>query len=163
MPHELERIERISEIQSAIGKALWQIQAFEDTLAHLIAIVFKIPPRTSLEQAEAILDNVRSNTLGRLIKETKKAVEFDDSFEVFMLKFLEERNWLVHKSRRTHTEFLDKKQVFIDLRYRINRLADDAKEFNEFFAGVIKSWVQGRGISETKLQELYREFTDVWR
>ena len=77
MTSELEQSQRLTELQSCLGKALWQIQAFEDTLAHLIAVVLKMPARASLEKAEAILEKVQGNTLGRLISETKKVIHFD--------------------------------------------------------------------------------------
>lgn len=143
--------------------ALWQIQAFEDTLAFLIALVLKIPPRVSLEEVEAIIDNVRLGTLGKLIKDVKKVIPFDDTFETFMSKLLEERNWLVHRSWRTHGNFLAQEQEFIDLSYRLSRFTADGKEFNEFFAGIIESWARVRGVTETEIELLSKEFTDVWR
>lgn len=163
MESQLDRGDRLFEIQSAIGKALWQIQACEDTLAHLITMVLKLPPRVSLMEAQAILDDVRSKTLGRLIEATKKAVTFDESFDVFMSKFLKERNWLVHRSWRTHADFLQDAQAFIDLRYRIQRLSSDANEFNHFFVGIIESWVRKHGVSDAEIEAMAKEFTDVWR
>lgn len=160
MLNQIPPDQRLEVIQNAIGKALWQIQAFENTLAHLITIVLKISPRTSLEQAEEILDDVRSTTLGRLLNETKKVVKFDDSFSFTMKKFLEERNWLVHRSWQTHRDFFSNDQEFIDLRYRISRLSSDAVEFNSFFAGVVESYVRAKGVSESDIQELSQEFTN---
>lgn len=163
MAQPLDHNERLIQIQSSLGKALWQIQAFEDTLAYLIALVLRIPPRVSLEEVEAIIDNVRSGTLGKLLKDMKKAISFDDTFETFMSKILEERNWLVHRSWRTHGDFLAQEQEFVDLRYRLSRLTADAKEFNEFFVGIIESWARARGVTETEIESLSKEFADVWR
>lgn len=158
----MDKSELLAILQSDIGKALWQIQAFEDTLAHLIALVLKLPPKASLEEAEAILSKVRKATLGGLLKETRKAVHFDSDFEVFISKFLDERNWLVHRSWREHRGILSKEGEYGVLRARIRRLASDALEYNELFAGIIEEWVKKKGIKEAELRSLQKEFLDVW-
>jgi len=90
-----------------MGKALRQIQAFEDTLAHLIAIVLKLPAKASIEEAESIFSDIRKGTLGKLVNEVTKAITFDDSFEIFIKKFGNERNWLVHRSWREYHGVLE--------------------------------------------------------
>jgi len=157
-----EKTELLSELQSDIGKALWQIQAFEDTLAHLIAVVLKLPAKTSLEEAEAILENVRKGTLGKLVRETKKVVHFKGGFELFMSKFVNERNWLVHRSWREYRGVLNKENEYKYLRLRVRRLASDALEYNQLFAGFIEDWAKDQGIDEVQLQQIQKEFMDVW-
>lgn len=164
MSRQLDSAEKLLAIQNALGKSLWQIQAFENTLALLIALVLKkIPPRASIEEAEAILDKTRTKKLVDLIKKTRESDLLDDSIEKFLNKLREERNWLVHRSWNTHSEFLNHEQEFIDLRYRISRLAADAQEFNVFFASIIESWGRKRGVTEAEIKALSKELTDVWR
>ena len=145
-----------------MGKALWQIQALEDTLAHLIALVLKLPARASIEEAEAILENVRKETLGRLIKEIKKAIHFTDHFELFITNFVSERNWLIHRSWREYKDVLNKENEYKYLRLRVSRLESDAHEYNELFSGYINDWAKKQGINERKLQIIQKEFLDVW-
>ena len=103
------------------------------------------------------------NTLGRLLETTREAVEIDDSLDVFLNRFLRERNWLVHRSWRTHREFLKDEQEFIDLAYRLSRLSADALEYNHVFAKIIESYVRKAGVTEKDLREISEEFTNVWR
>lgn len=163
MTSDQERLQRLTELQSCLGKALWQIQAFEDTLAHLIAVVLKMPARTSLKEAETILENVQRNTLGDLFKETKKVIHFDESFDVFMKKFLDERNWLVHRSWRSYHGLLYKQNEYKSLLIRVRRLSDDALEYNKLFSGFLEEWVQERGVTKAELDQLQKQFLDVWQ
>jgi len=153
----------MAKLQSCLGKALWEIQAFEDTLAHLIAVILKVPPRTSVQQAEAILEKVQGDTLGRLINETKKVIHFDKTFDPFMTQFLNERNWLVHHSWRTYHGYLDRQKEFKVLLSRVRRLADDAREFNELFVGFLQDWAKKRGVTQAELAQLQKQFLDVWQ
>lgn len=151
MRSQIVRADRLTEIQSAIGKAPWQIQAFENTLAHFITIALKLPPHVSLEEAQKILDNTRSKTLGHLIEVTKKNDLLDEGLEKFMSKFLSERNWLVHRSWSTHADFLEDNQTFVDLRYKILRVSLDAIEFNKLFTKIIESWVRKNEIKPSEI------------
>jgi|GEM_PF-1988876 len=157
-----EKSELLSELQSDLGKALWQIQALEDTLAHLIAVVLKLPAKTSIDEAEAILDDVRKGTLGKLLNEVRKAVNFGESFEVFIKKFLRERNWLVHRSWREYYGVLEKENEYKYLRLRIRGLASDALEYNKLFAGFLEEWAIKEGIAESDITEIQKEFESVW-
>ena len=163
MKSDPDKSQRLTELQSCLGKALWQIQAFEDTLAHLIAVVLKMPARASLKEAEAILEKVQGNTLGRLIRETKKAIHFDESFDPFMTRFLNERNWLVHHSWRTYHGFLDKPNEYKTLLLRVRGLAADAIEFNELFFGFLQDWAKERGVTTAEIDQVQRQFLDVWQ
>lgn len=157
-----EKAIRLSELQSDLGKALWQTQAFEDTLAHLIALVLKMPANASLAEAEAVLDNVRRDTLGKLLRHTRKAIHIDESLEPFIKRFLDDRNWLVHRSWRMYHNVIFRSNEYSNLRYRLRGLAQDALELNELFAGVIADWVKRQGADEATLRKLEEEFLNVW-
>ena len=151
-----------AQVHAALGRTLWELQAFEETLARLISIVFKIPAFASITEARVILESARSAPLGRLIVETKKLVPMDAGFELFLSRFLEQRNWLVHRSRRTHGNFGASEQDFIDLTYRIQRLSMDALEFNEFFSKLVLDWAHEKGISAAEIDQMAQEVQDAF-
>ena len=147
-------VDRTAAAEQLIGRTLWQLQAFEETLARLIAVVFRLPVDASLVEARKVLDETRAATLGRLLRELRSVVNIDDSFEVFLTRFLEQRNWLVHRSWRSHRNYVHDTQTFIDLRYRVGRLGMDAVEFNEFFGRFMMDWASERGISQHEIEQL---------
>lgn len=149
--------ERQLSVQRSIGKVLWEIQALEETLARLIAVVFKTPAKASLVEARAVLDGVRSGTMGRLVNETRRLLSFDQFATIFVTRLVEQRNWLVHRSWRTHRHYLTEEETYTDLRYRISRLSSDAIEFNALFLGVISDWASEHGHSLEKIDDLAEE------
>jgi hypothetical protein len=144
----------VDEIERLIGRVLWQLQAFEETLAQLIALMHKIPVTASFEEARKVLDDVRSGTLGRLLKQLQQTILIDSSFEVFLTKFLRQRNWLVHRSHLTHGHYATDLQTYQELKYRLNRLSMDAIEYKEFFGGIVENWLRERGITVDELGQL---------
>ena len=162
MSSQPERDSLLLEIQSDLGKALWQIQAFEDTLAHLIAIVLEMPANASIAEAVAILDDVRKGTLGKLIRRAREAVHFDETFELTIARFVDERNWLVHRSWRMYHHVFFEPNVYRSFRLRTRGVARDALELNKLFAGLIEDWAKNQGVGEARLRELEEEFTNVW-
>ena len=150
--------EREVEIQASIGRTLWQLQAFEETLARFIALGLNLPEKASLSEARSILEGRRKKVLGKLIEEAKKIVAFDPSFDLFMARFLNARNWLVHRSWRTHRDYGKNDEDFIDLRYRISRLSSDATEFDGFFTEITCSLLRARGITGQEIELSLADF-----
>lgn len=150
--------EREAEIQASIGKALWQIQIFEGTLARLISLLLNLPEKASLSEAKSILEGHQKKTLGKLIQEAEKIVPSDSSFAFFMARFLEARNWLVHRSWRSHRDYGVNDEDFIDLRYRISRLLSDAAEFDGFFTELTCSLLRARGKTDQEVEQLLVDF-----
>jgi len=139
-----DKLEKLIQLQSNIGKAMWHIQALEDTLAHLISMVLNIPQNASVEEAEAILNNTRKKTLGKLIKETSKVIHFAKDFEPTMTTFVDDRNWLVHRCWRENRDILsdDKDNEFRAINIRINGLSSEALKLNKLFSGITTDWVK---------------------
>lgn len=156
------RARLLAELQSELGRAVWQTQALEDTLAHLIAIALDLPAGASLDEAEQVLKNVRKQMLGRLLRRVREVIHFDDSFEPFINRFLDERNWLIHRSWRMSHGILLKPNEYRTLRIRVRRVGDEALELNRLFAGLIESWARERGVDEQRVKDLEEEFLNVW-
>lgn len=144
------KYEKLEQLQSSIGKALWQTQALEDTLAHLISIVLNIPEDASIGEAEAILNNTRRKTLGKLINETNKIVHFANGFDATMSTFVEDRNWLVHRCWRENRDILndDKDNEYRNLNLRINDIASESLKINKVFADITVDWKKQQVLSK---------------
>ena len=145
---------RTAELHQLIGQALWDVQEFEETLAQLIALVHRVPMEASLEEARSILDEIRGATLGKLLRELRNVLHIDASFEPFLRLFLDQRNWMVHNSWRSHRNYLEDRQTYVDLRYRVHRLSIDAVEFSEFFGKLIKDWGKEQGVPPEAIEQL---------
>jgi len=145
-----------------IGSAIWLIQALEDTLAHLITIILKIPKNAAIEEADKVLDSTRRKVLGRLIGTIKESIELPEGFEKRLDDFLVERNWLVHRSwRQHHTDIYhpDKLEALLN---KIDSVGSEAKFLNREFVLILENYVISEGIKPEWLIELANNAVDNW-
>jgi hypothetical protein len=79
-----------------VGESVCAVQHVEDALSHSI-VLKKTKPRLRPE-ADQLLKEHRSYTLGKAIKIAEKASLYPESLQQELVEFLSERNWLIHKS-----------------------------------------------------------------
>jgi hypothetical protein len=154
--------EYVFNLNAQIGHAVWQIQALEDTLAHLITIMLRVPQRVALEEAEEVLENVRKGTLGRLLKEIKESGIMLEGFEKRLDDFLSERNWLIHRSRRLHHADIYHDEKFEKLLKRIDTLVEESRVLNREFAAMLESYVISKGVKPEEITKIVNETLDKW-
>ncbi len=120
-----------------MGEALCKIQILEDALSHSITLKkdIKHPHGISRQEADNILKKYRSYTLGKAIKLAKGQMLYSDVLQSNLEAFLEERNWLVHKSM---DDIISGKEIFNRIKGIANRaqilqraIEDDLIELSE--------------------------------
>ncbi len=79
-----------------VGEAIWKIQIVEQALS--CSITLKMNPAATKEQADEVLKNHQSITLGKAINIASKEKLYDSSLQDELHAFLDQRNWLVHKA-----------------------------------------------------------------
>jgi len=111
------------------GEALWKIQAVEQALSFWITL--KLNPNADIAQADAFLKGLQSYTLGKAISTAKQNKLFSKSFEKIIYPFLDERNWLIHKSLSEIQHELDyynkRKEIIDNLCKRIKSISNTAQ------------------------------------
>lgn len=152
----------VESLNIEIGSAVWLIQAVEDTLAHLITIVLKLPIKVAIEEADHILESTRKNTLGKLLRVTKESIELPDGFEKRVDLFLEERNWLIHRSWRLHHTDIYHPEKFEKLLLRIDSIGDEARFLNREFIDILEKFVISKDVKPESLIELANNTIDNW-
>lgn len=149
-------------LNKEIGSAVWLIQALEDTLAHLITIVLKLPQNAAIEEADKILDATRKKTLGRLLGAIKDSIELPQGFEKRVDTFLLERNWLIHRSWRLHHTDIYNPDKFEKLIIKIDAIGTEARFLNKEFINILEQYVLSKGIKPERLIELANNTIDNW-
>lgn len=79
-----------------VGEALSCVQHVEEALSH--SIVLKTEKDRTKAEADQLLNEHRSYTLGKSIKIAQGAGLYPEQLQQELKEFLIERNWLVHKS-----------------------------------------------------------------
>lgn len=83
-----------------MGQALLNIQVLEECLSASITLKVDVgyPRKASKAEADELLKKRRAFTLGKAIKAALKEELYTDDLQKALVAFLDERNWLVHKS-----------------------------------------------------------------
>jgi hypothetical protein len=143
------------ELHKRIGVALWAGQSVEFVLVHFIAVALKLPPSRAESEMMEILEKLQKQTLGTLIKELSKANSSTaiTNFDRRMEAYLEDRNWLVHRSWREHNTDLFTPEKLPPLFERLERIASESESLRDYFADLVHRWtLQQPGITEEALK-----------
>ena len=83
-----------------MGQALLNIQVLEECLSASITLKVDVgyPRKVSKAEADELLKKRRAFTLGKAIQAVLKEELYADNLQKALAAFLEDRNWLVHKS-----------------------------------------------------------------
>jgi hypothetical protein len=83
-----------------MGQALLNIQVLEECLSASITLKVDVgyPRKASKAEADELLKKRRAFTLGKAIQVALKEELYADDLQKALVAFLDERNWLVHKS-----------------------------------------------------------------
>ncbi|HMV90888.1 MAG TPA: hypothetical protein PKA40_14685, partial [Cyclobacteriaceae bacterium] len=79
-----------------VGEAIWKIQAVEQALS--CSITLKMNPAATKEQADKVLKQHQSYTLGMAVNIASREKLYESSLQDELYTFLNLRNWLVHKA-----------------------------------------------------------------
>src|SRR5437899_5521685 len=91
--------DQLAEVALEVGFALWQIQILEATVGVYLVLVHEASPATSRIEVEAMFAKADKSTLGNLLRRIQSAKKGPQQLIEQLDRFVEKRNWLVHRSR----------------------------------------------------------------
>ena len=98
-----------------------------------------------------------------LLKKLSGATEISDDFESRLSKFLNERNWLIHRSRREKHTVLYNPAKLRSLCNRIDAIAVEALDLNKLFCEYVLSWTESQGIKRQQIDEVANLIVKYWQ
>lgn len=126
-----------------VGEAVCAVQHLEDALSHLI-VLKKITPPTK-QKADQHLEKHRLYTLGRAIKIGVEAGVFSEELQENLNTFLNERNWLIHKSIAKSREEWDLNNSREELFNRIKAIITKAQEIQQMIEKNMMEFAESKG------------------
>lgn len=150
---------------TAMGRALWFCQCFEEALAYCLCLLFEIHRDTAEEIANRVLADKRRKTLGQLVKEIadKKSPLVPESLENRLSRFTEERNWLAHRiQHQNHTDMYHQDR-FEQLLKRLEALKVEAQALSKVFEQFLDNWYREQGVSQEELARRMRQILLDWK
>jgi hypothetical protein len=133
-----------------VGESVCAVQHVEDALSHSI-VIKKIKPQLRSE-ADKLLKKHRSYTLGQAIKIAKKESLFPESLQQELIEFLEERNWLIHKSIAQGRDDWDSNISREKLISRIKTITTQTQKLQQLIEEDLIVYSEDNGVDMTRVR-----------
>jgi hypothetical protein len=142
--------EQFRDVISEVGHVVWQIQVLEGVLGSYLVLVHKASAASARADVEAMFVKTGKQTLGTLLKairDTGGIAPLVPRLE----KFVDERNWLVHRSRHEDRRALYSEAARVALIERITTLGNEALSLMTLFQQAIEDHLVARGMSKAEI------------
>ena len=159
---ELTKANLLAELMQRVGFALWQLQELETTTATYVVLRLREARGIGRERARELVKDAEKQTFGTLLRELKHKGVLSKAAADKLFTALENRNWLVHRSRRESRGILNKPQLYMGLVERLEQIAADALALNKELAAQVKAHVLQAGISEKVLEQEADRLAKAW-
>ncbi|MFN3701805.1 MAG: hypothetical protein ACK4VI_09855 [Alphaproteobacteria bacterium] len=107
-----------------------------------------------MTEANELLKKRRSLTLGKAVREAQKAALYTDNLQKALSTFLEERNWLVHKSIDDIYALTGRERLF----QRIQSIALEAHRLQRMIEDDLIVFSEGHGMDMSAVKATIKNF-----
>lgn len=161
--HLSQRSRRLSAITQSIGFALWQLQELESVSAQYFVLLALANKGMGLDAGNALVENAQAKTFGFTLRQLLKAGLLSSELATRFTKLLEERNWLVHKSRATSRSAIYNDGSMRRLLARLDGIAEEALLLLKEVGSLSEVFVRQHGVSEQYINENAQKLLQHWQ
>jgi hypothetical protein len=135
----------VQEVLRAVGHAIWELQSLEDVLASYLVMRHDLEPDCTKAELEAALERRRAMTFGQLLRQPPLLDSLSPEIRTRLDSLKNERNWLVHGSRRSLHVSLYTSQTGDATLARLATLAELIGGLRNEVAEALMVYLQSRG------------------
>jgi hypothetical protein len=111
---------------------------------------------------EGLIEKAMSKTFGSTIHQMTSAGLLSNSIEKRLVALLQERNWLVHKSRAGSRNAIYSDDVSALLLRRLDSICDECLALMKDLGAIAEKFVKKNGVSEGQIQEIAERLLEQW-
>lgn len=137
-----------------VGEAIWKIQMVEQALS--CSITLKMNPAATKEQADTVLKQHQSYTLGKAINIVSKENLYSSSLQDELYRFLNQRNWLVHNAMAESLHDKNWESEKEELFHKIKSISDKAESIQHKIEYDMINFCSLRGKDMSKILTLLK-------
>lgn len=145
--------ETLQEVTAQIGFAVWQIQILEGAVATYLIFVHKAKPGMARQEVEEMFTKARKSTLGNLLRQLGTSQTASSPLAEQLDKFVEDRNWLVHRSRHESHRCMNSVSGRAALIARLLGIADDALRLMKDFQSATEAHLATLGVPKEQIDQ----------
>lgn len=141
-----------------MGQAMLGIQVLEECLSVSITLKTDVgyPYKVPKVKADEILQKRRRYTLGQAIKEAAQRAVYQDALQVDLENFLDQRNWLVHKSIDSIYDTTTRASLLVRLKY----IAVEARKLQRALEDDLINFSEGHGLDMSGVKAAIKAYTN---
>lgn len=151
-----------AELTSLVGLAVWQIQVLEQALGCYLVMVHKIAIGTARAEVEATFAKTEKRTLGQISASIRDTGRAPAKLLPRLERFVDERNWLVHRSRHENRKDIYSPKKRIALSQRISSLADEALSLMKAFQQATEDHLIAHGMAKAEIDARAEQIRNEW-
>jgi len=155
-------VEEFSDVASFVGHAVWQIQVLEETVALHLVMVHKVDAKTARRDTEKMFARASKQTLGQLFGAIRDIGKSPSDLLSRFERFVDERNWLIHRSRHENRKDLYSDTRRPQLVARISAVADEALSLLTAFQDLTEAHLIARGMDRAKMKPRAEDVLREW-
>ena len=137
-----------------VGEAIWKIQIVEQALS--CSITLKMNPAATKEQADKVLKQHQSYTLGMAVNIASKEKLYESSLQDELYNFLGQRNWLVHKALAESHHDKNWENEKAELFHKIKSISDKAESIQRKIEYDMINFCSSKGKDTSKILKLLK-------
>jgi hypothetical protein len=145
---EIAQANRLSAIAERIGFSVWQLQELESVAAQYLALRTELKPGMSASDADAAIAKALRNPFGQTLNKIAAAGLFEPALQSRLKVLLDERNWLVHRSRADNRSAVHSGAAAQALIARINTIAGESLILLREVGQLFETYVIDHGVSQ---------------
>ena len=158
----LVKADRFAAIMQQIGFAIWQLQELEWATAHYLTLRFRAKRGIGQEAGTALLEAAGRRTFGSLLKELSQSGILAPELAERLNAALDDRNWLVHRSRRENRGVLNSDEQCAILIAKLERISDGALSLLKEVGQLIERYALDSGVSKELVDREAERLLTQW-
>jgi hypothetical protein len=127
-------------------------------------MVHKVTPATARSEVQSLFAKTEKKTLGQLFAEIRDTTSGTAAFLPRFEQLVEERNWLIHRSRHENRTDLYEPTARVRLVDRIESLAEEALQLAKLLETATEEHMISLGMPKAELDRraaaIFRQWTD---
>jgi uncharacterized protein YutE (UPF0331/DUF86 family) len=109
-----------------------------------------------------LIDKAQAKTFGGNLQQIAKAGLLNKNIAARLTNILDERNWLVHKSRASNRSAIYSDSVMQPLIVRLDSIANESNSLLREVASLVEDFVKQHGVSQEYLAKQSKQILQEW-
>jgi len=154
--------EELAELTRLIGYAVLQIQELEEILQLHLVLVHKADAKTARRDVETMFAKTAKHTLGQLLGDIREKGKSPSDLLSRLEHFVDERNWLIHRSRRENPRNLRSDAKRSQVIARITAVVNEALSLMMTFQELTEAHLIALGVERATIHARAAEIRREW-